>query len=255
MIETANPRAAKADASPPGEFHIVNPAWHLPHNGQHAELARLSDGRLVARQVFPGQHGKPSILYWAIDEDARANPQALNGYDDELFRLQQALDRANASPNSKLRPAQLQKTPLEVEAERFCREYPNIGFRLGLGEIRVTRSFEVGRDVWHPWHYEREVTGDIDWRAYLDLHGAGDFGLNGKLDDVGPLTQEQAWAIGLQSQSVRNAEAIRAGLGVITSEWRPTGPTGKGYVVRAQTALVRDVRKCFTWLTVATPQR
>jgi hypothetical protein len=254
MIETANPPAVEA-ASPPGEFHIVNPAWHLPHNGQHAELARLSDGRLVARQVFPGQHGKPSILYWAIDDDARVGPQALGGYQDELYGLQQALDRANASPNAKARPGKLSKTPLEVEAERFCREYPCIGHRLGLDEVKVARSFEVGRDVWYSWHYEREVAGDIDWRAYLDLHGAGDGGVHGKLADVGPLTPEQTWAIGLQSQAIRNAEAIRAGLGVVASEWRPTGPTGKEYVVRAQTALIRDARKSFTWLTVATPQR
>jgi hypothetical protein len=112
------------EPTPPGEFRVINALWHLPTTGRHAELARLEDGRLVARQVIPGQLGKPVILYWAISDDPNVNPLGLNGYDDELQHLHEALDRSRVIPKNGT--GTLEPTPLEAEAQRFMKEWGTV---------------------------------------------------------------------------------------------------------------------------------
>lgn len=245
------PTPAPIEPATPAEFRIVSAAWAHPVSHQSCEVAQLADGRRLARQTVPGQHDKPVYIYSLIDPDPAKNPVALNNFDDQLYRLHNALDLARAHPKNP--PGLLQKTPLEVEAQKFCQQWPHLGWHFKLNEIKVARLFDVGDKVWRSSLYDREKAGDVDWKAYLDMHGAGDFGVEGKLADVGELTEEQAWTIGLQPQLIRNAEAIRSGLGLVKSEWRPTGPTGREFVVRVETALMRDVRRIFTYVTVVTP--
>jgi hypothetical protein len=251
------PTPVPIEPSPPGEFRIINSGtWADPLTGNpHASmdkpcaLADLSDGRRVARKTLPGQHGNPILVYWLIDHPGKG-PVALNSSKDELHDLHEALDRFRSNPRNGT--GLIAKTPIELEAERFCKEYPHIGYKLGLTDVKAARAFDVG-EVWRTGVYDRAVAGDLDFRAYLDRHGAGDFGVNGRLGDVPPLTEEQVWTIGLQSQAIRNAEAIRSKLGVVRSEYRETGPSGRAFSVLVETGLMRDPRHTVTWIRVLTP--
>ena len=89
---------------------------------------------------------------------------------------------------------------------------------------------EVGNDIWRPSVWDREKTGDVNWKPYFDLHGAGDFGDFGKLADVGPLSAEQSWLIGLEPQAVRNARRSAAGSGACgRSGVRRARPAGNSW--------------------------
>jgi hypothetical protein len=238
--------------SPPGVFRIVSTSWSDPLTGtpraeinQPCELADLSDGRRVARQTLPGQHGKPVLLYWLVDPDPGKAPVALGSYKDETHDLIEALDRSRSHPKNGT--GLLTKTPLEAEIAKFRAPWPEIANHLGFNEIKVERLFDVG-ELWRTMAHDNGVALNLDFRAYLDAHGAGSWGVNGRLEDVPPLTAEQTWTIGLCSQDLKNTEVIRSGLGVIRSEYRETGPSGRSFTIVAETALMPDPRRTFTWL-------
>jgi hypothetical protein len=182
---------------------------------QKCDVARLSDGRQVARFF------RHSVwVYHSFPEDPRVSSEFIaSGYDWET-RWNNELEAIRI--RSQIRA--LQHTALMADCKKFRELFPALADSLGLERERPSQVFDVG-----PVHVgigmPHGLIGLDAWN-YVDLHASGDFGTHGKLSSD-PISPEQEFCAGMLKGERLNAYSIKSGSGIVRSEhvlpgkWQP----------------------------------
>jgi len=200
-------KTTKADAG----FEILHKnillkSWVDSGSGRTHEIegavSRLHDGRLMARALY-----HDSVQYGPWDPVAKqADLSSPISWGKEVM---QRIERANLTGGVKtLGP------PPESELDRFAQAWPQVAARIGFTAWKEPVGlFPASVNT---LMFPKSTSADV--RPWFDLHISGDYGTYGKFDPT-PLTDEEWWALGIQTQARRSDAAIQSGRGDVVSRF------------------------------------
>jgi hypothetical protein len=199
--------------TPPSGFEILYKNVILAdvargtHAPQTCDVARLSDGRQVAR------FQRDSVWhYHSFPSDPRVASEFIASGEPVAARFENSLEAVRI--RSQIRA--LQHTGLMADCKKFRELFPALADFQGLESERPTHLFDPGPcfvGISEP----HGILGLDAW-LYLDRHAAGDFGTGGKLLSA-PLTDEETFCVGMLKGERSNAAAIQSGSGLVVSEF------------------------------------
>ncbi len=176
------------------------------------DVARLSDGRYMARWPFTNCDGTGSFGYreWAPGENVKKTvcgpPVDWKARFHDIVR--------DGTRNWMVLKLEVQ----DPEIVKFCQAWPAVSARLGLDvEPPPFRLFDPG-PVTVPQNTPRGMFDQAAWWDYVNYHTAGEFGENGVIEEIS-LTDELEWTLHEKDVRVQNSAAIARQLGVVTSRY------------------------------------
>jgi hypothetical protein len=182
------------------------------------DVARLSDGRLIARFVRAGSDGTPLWQYIPYDPEVDVSTVYLPAPTDWGERLRSKTEQIRGGHHTLLERNEV------LEVQRFRREFPSIAALPGLsGQLEAvvpyqsSRLFEPG-SVLYPIATEGVSFNTEWWRHWVELHASGDWGVHGHHVDK-RYTDEDLWTRDEMAQNVQNSIACGTRSGACLSRW------------------------------------
>jgi len=211
-----------AIADPPaGCFQILHTDVVLAPAGRsdgakaavRGDIARLSNGDLMARRRVEAENRSTIFAFqrwaWGKEVTPASFPAPLDWGAMLAHELRQhGLDYTSL-------PTVLEDAGLA----EFRARHPAVAERLAIDPpADPFRVFSPGRTFWCP----RKPLDFDTWREHVDEHTSGDFGLNGRYEDV-DLTDDFLWTCHERAQAVQNSAAIAQGVGAVISRYPISG--------------------------------
>ena len=222
------------------------------------DVARLSDGRLLARSTeekfafcsATGRRRRDGELhtYWSFDFDPKVPRRVIaTGPPDLAPGMAATMERLAARSPLGIVGA----TAEDAEFAEFTGKYPRIAALLKIPSGREpplrSRHGTMPGVVSSP---DRRCGVSPEWASALVSHISGDYGRIGRHDPT-PLTQEEKWLLGLLPRARLNDAAIESGNGSVTSEF--VLPNDLQQQLDSGRRIGSDSRWCIHAWTIITP--
>lgn len=180
------------------------------------DVARLSDGRHIARFSYAGCDGTTLWGYgdWSEDQDVTISRY---GATDWAHRLRALATRIDAVP--------LQPCEKALEYQRMLAQFPvlaqseSVRAEFGAAAVPKTQLFPPGSV-----NYPLQIRGGGGWapawwRRYAELHCAGEWGVHSRFV-AAQWTPDELWSRGELPMHVQNSIAIATRTGAIVSRFK-----------------------------------